>query len=45
MPAPPSNYGPGPQASAAPAPSPRPSQPEQGGLDNWLLDKLFGRHF
>jgi penicillin-binding protein 1A len=45
MPAPPSNYGAAPQASAAPAPSPRSSQPEQGGLDNWLLDKLFGRHF
>jgi penicillin-binding protein 1A len=22
----------------------RPSQPDQGGLDTWLLDKLFGRH-
>jgi penicillin-binding protein 1A len=44
-PAPPSSYAPAPSASAAAAPSPRPSQPEQGGLDNWLLDKLFGRHF
>jgi penicillin-binding protein 1A len=44
-PAPPSTYAPAPQASAAPAPSPRPSQPDQGGLDNWLFDKLFGRHF
>jgi penicillin-binding protein 1A len=24
------------------AAAPRPSQPDQGGLDNWLLDKLFG---
>jgi penicillin-binding protein 1A len=22
----------------------RPSQPDHGGLDTWLLDKLFGRH-
>jgi penicillin-binding protein 1A len=22
----------------------RPTQPDQGGLDTWLLDKLFGRH-
>jgi penicillin-binding protein 1A len=38
-PAPPSNYGAGGQSGGA-----RPSQPESGGLDSWLLDKLFGRH-
>ena len=25
------------------AAAPRPAQPDQGGLDTWLLDKLFGR--
>jgi penicillin-binding protein 1A len=29
------------QSPAAPA---RPQQQERGGLDTWLLDKLFGRH-
>jgi penicillin-binding protein 1A len=41
MPALPGNYGAGAQGGPA---SPRPSQPERGGLDSWLLDKLFGRH-
>jgi penicillin-binding protein 1A len=41
MPAPAGNYGSGAQGGPA---GPRPSQPEQGGLDSWLLDKLFGRH-
>jgi hypothetical protein len=36
-----SSYGMGAQSSAAPA---RPQQQERGGLDTWLLDKLFGRH-
>jgi penicillin-binding protein 1A len=36
-----SGYGMGAQSSAAPA---RPQQQERGGLDTWLLDKLFGRH-
>ena len=35
------SYGMGAQSSAAPA---RPQQQERGGLDTWLLDKLFGRH-
>jgi penicillin-binding protein 1A len=30
-------------AQSAPAPA-RPQQQERGGLDTWLLDKLFGRH-
>jgi penicillin-binding protein 1A len=34
-------YGTGAQSGAAPA---RPQQQERGGLDTWLLDKLFGRH-
>jgi penicillin-binding protein 1A len=34
-------YGTGAQSGAAPA---RPQQQERGGLDGWLLDKLFGRH-
>ena len=34
-------YGMGAQSGAAPA---RPQQQERGGLDTWLLDKLFGRH-
>jgi penicillin-binding protein 1A len=34
-------YGAGAQSGAAPA---RPQQQERGGLDTWLLDKLFGRH-
>ena len=34
-------YGMGAQSSAVPA---RPQQQERGGLDTWLLDKLFGRH-
>jgi penicillin-binding protein 1A len=41
MPALPGNYEAGAQGGTA---SPRPSQPERGGLDSWLLDKLFGRH-
>jgi penicillin-binding protein 1A len=36
-----SGYGAGMQSGAAPA---RPPQQERGGLDTWLLDKLFGRH-
>jgi penicillin-binding protein 1A len=28
----------------APAPAPRPPQPDDRGLDIWLLDRLFGRH-
>jgi penicillin-binding protein 1A len=36
-----SGYGMSAQSSAAPA---RPQQQERGGLDTWLLDKLFGRH-
>jgi penicillin-binding protein 1A len=39
-----SNYGAGASVLANPA-NPHPSPPERGGLDNWLLDKLFGRHF
>ena len=37
-------------SSAAPPPQPqgaaagRPSPPERGGLDGWLLERLFGRH-
>jgi hypothetical protein len=31
----------GAQSGAAPA---RPQQQERGGLDTWLLDKLFSRH-
>jgi penicillin-binding protein 1A len=34
-------YGTGAQSGPAPA---RPQQQERGGLDTWLLDKLFGRH-
>jgi penicillin-binding protein 1A len=34
-------YGMGAQSGAAPA---RPQQQERGGLDTWLLDKLFSRH-
>jgi hypothetical protein len=22
----------------------RPAQPDRGGIDTWLLDKLFGQH-
>jgi hypothetical protein len=44
VPAPQSNYGAG--ASAQPSPTnPHPAPPEHSGLDTWLLDKLFGRHF
>jgi len=32
-----------PAPNATQAPAPRPAQPDDGGLDSWLLDKLFGR--
>ncbi|MDE2374353.1 MAG: penicillin-binding protein, partial [Hyphomicrobiales bacterium] len=32
-----------PAPNVAQAPAPRPTQPADGGLDSWLLDKLFGR--
>jgi penicillin-binding protein 1A len=44
VPAPQSNYGAGASAQASPA-NPHPAPPERSGLDTWLLDKLFGRHF
>ena len=32
-----------PAPNATQAPAPRPAQPDDSGLDSWLLDKLFGR--
>src|SRR5262245_6439387 len=31
-------------ARAAPPPQPPPPAPPQGGIDGWLVDRLFGRH-